>query len=101
MWAENSVFYQIYPLGFCGAPAENDGITVSRLRKVADWAGHIEKLGANALYLSPIFESDRHGYDTRDYRKVDRRLGTNEDFKAVCETPLMAAGAFPEKIPPR
>ena len=85
MWAENSVFYQIYPLGFCGAPEENDGVTVNRIAKVGDWAEHIEKLGANAVYLCPIFDSDRHGYDTRDYRKLDPRLGTNEDFRKVCE----------------
>ena len=83
MWANESVFYQIFPLGFCGAPLENDGKEVSRIGKVADWAEHIQKLGANALYLSPVFESDRHGYDTRDYRKIDCRLGTNEDFAAV------------------
>ena len=86
MWAENSVFYQIYPLGFCGAPRENDGATVNRIGKISDWAGHIQKLGANALYLGPIFESDRHGYDTRDYRTLDCRLGTNGDFKEVCRT---------------
>lgn len=86
MWAENSVFYQIYPLGFCGAPKENDGVTESRILKIGDWAEHIEKLGANALYLCPVFESDRHGYDTRDYRKVDCRLGTNEDLRSVVDT---------------
>ena len=86
MWADKSVFYQIYPLGFCGAPKENDGVPVSRIGKIAGWAPHIQKLGANALYLSPIFESDRHGYDTRDYRKIDCRLGTNQDFAQVCET---------------
>ncbi len=86
MWADESVFYQIYPLGFCGAPGENDGVTVNRIQKVADWAGHMEKLGVNALYLCPIFESDSHGYDTRDYRKLDCRLGANGDFKQVCET---------------
>ena len=86
MWANESVFYQIFPLGFCGAPLENDGKEVSGIGKVADWAEHIQKLGANALYLSPVFESDRHGYDTRDYRKIDCRLGTNEDFAAVCKT---------------
>lgn len=86
MWAKESVFYQIYPLGFCGAPGENDGVAVNRIQKVADWAEHMERLGANALYLCPIFESDSHGYDTRDYRKIDCRLGTNEDFKQVCET---------------
>lgn len=85
MWAENSVFYQIYPLGFCGAPKENDGVTVNRIAKVGQWADHIRRLGADAVYLSPIFESDTHGYDTRDFRKVDCRLGTNEDFAAVCD----------------
>lgn len=86
MWAENSVFYQIYPLGFCGAPKENDGITVNRIAKVGQWAEHIRRLGADAVYLSPIFESDTHGYDTRDFRQVDCRLGTNADFAAVCDT---------------
>ncbi len=85
MWAYDSVFYHIYPLGFCGAPHENDGVTVPRILKIADWAGHIEKLGADAVYLGPVFESDCHGYDTRDYRKVDCRLGTNDDLKAVCK----------------
>ena len=80
MWANESVFYQIYPLGFCGAPKENDGVLVNRLEKLAAWAPHIQKLGANALYLSPVFDSDRHGYDTRDYRTVDCRLGTNRDL---------------------
>ena len=86
MWAYESVFYQIYPIGFCGAPRVNDGITVPRIRKAADWAEHIARLGCNAVYFSPIFESDSHGYDTRDFRKVDCRLGTNADFAAVCET---------------
>ena len=86
MWAYESVFYQIYPLGFCGAPSQNDGNPVSRITKLADWAEHIRSLGANALYLSPIFESDAHGYDTRDFRKIDVRLGTNQDFAEVCRT---------------
>ena len=37
MWAYESVFYQIYPLGFCGAPFENDGIQEHRILKVLDW----------------------------------------------------------------
>ena len=85
MWAYESVFYQIYPLGFCGAPFENDGVPEHRILKVNDWIPHIEKLGANAIYFSPVFESDTHGYNTRDYTKIDTRLGTNEDFRSVCE----------------
>ena len=91
MWANESVFYQIYPLGFCGAPFENDGKLVSRIKKVEDWIPHIQKLGANAIYFSPVFESDTHGYNTRDYTKIDCRLGTNEDFKEVVDK-LHAAG---------
>lgn len=85
MWADESVFYQIYPLGFCGAPFENDGNQVSSILKVIDWIPHIKKLGCNAIYFSPVFESDTHGYNTRDYTKIDVRLGTNADFKKVCE----------------
>ena len=58
MWAYESVFYQIYPLGFYGAPFENDGVPEHRILKVNDWIPHIEKLGANAIYFSPVFESD-------------------------------------------
>lgn len=84
MWAYESVFYQIYPLGFCGAPFENDGVLEHRILKVLDWIPHMKKLGVDAIYFSPIFESDTHGYNTRDYRMIDTRLGTNEDFKEVC-----------------
>ena len=85
MLAYESCFYQIYPLGFCGAPYENDGVRESRILKVLDWIPHIRKLGMNAIYFSPVFESDTHGYNTRDYTKIDVRLGTNEDFKKVCD----------------
>ena len=85
MWAYESVFYQIYPLGFCGAPFENDGELNHRILKVEEWIPHIKELGCNAIYFSPLFESDTHGYNTRDYRKLDCRLGTNEDFKQVVE----------------
>lgn len=85
MWAYESVFYQIYPLGFCGAPFENDGVLEHRIKKVNDWIPHIKKVGANAIYFSPVFESDTHGYNTRDYTKIDTRLGTNEDFAEVCD----------------
>ena len=84
MWAYESVFYQIYPLGFCGAPFENDGVLTHRIKKVEDWIPHMKKLGIDAIYFSPVFESDTHGYNTRDYKKIDVRLGTNEDFREVC-----------------
>ena len=83
MWAYKSVFYQIYPLGLCGAPFENDGVETHRINRISDWLPHIKELGADTVYFSPLFESDTHGYNTRDYFKIDCRLGTNEDFKAI------------------
>lgn len=85
MWAYESVFYQIYPLGFCGAPLSNDGLMVPRIQKVKEWIPHLQKLHIGAIYFSPVFESDNHGYDTRDFRKIDCRLGSNQDFKEVCD----------------
>lgn len=81
-WSNNAFFYHIYPLGLCGAPRQNDLNTppVARLEKIYGWLDHIQSLGCNALYLGPLFESSSHGYDTADYYRVDRRLGSNEDL---------------------
>lgn len=84
MWADETVFYQIYPLGFTGAPFVNDGIPVSRILKLKDWIPHIQKLGVGAVLLNPVFASVSHGYDTTDLRQPDCRLGSNEDMAAVC-----------------
>lgn len=85
MWQNENIFYQIYPLGFCGAPEENDGKTIGRIRKVFDWIDYMSGLGIDAVLFNPIFQSDRHGYDTRDYTQLDCRLGTNDDFIKLCE----------------
>lgn len=81
----NQVIYQIYPLGFTGAPKENDGKLEHRILKALDWVDYYEKLGITAILFNPIFESDRHGYDTRDFTKIDCRLGTNANFNKVCD----------------
>lgn len=81
-WYENAAFYHIYPLGLCGAPKLNEGHEVTeRFDKLLPWISHIKKIGCNAIYLGPVFESVGHGYETTDYKTVDRRLGTNESFK--------------------
>ncbi len=85
MWYEESVIYQIYPFGFCGAPERNDGVEVSRILKVKELVPHLLALGVNAVYFCPLFESSAHGYDTADYSRLDVRLGTNEDLQNVCE----------------
>ncbi len=82
-WYENAVFYHMYPLGMTGAPKENplsENNDSKRFDELDLWVSHMQKLGCNALYIGPLFESSSHGYDTRDYKLVDRRLGTNTDF---------------------
>ena len=93
MWAEESVLYQIYPLGMCGAPFENPaspGTPVSEedntdghgaILQVIGWIPHLKKLNVNVVLFNPLFESDTHGYNTRDFFRVDRRLGTNGDIR--------------------
>lgn len=81
-WYDRAVFYHIYPLGLCGCEKENDYKPhESQFPKLAQWAEHVADLGCTAIYIGPLFESATHGYDTTDYRKVDGRLGTNDDFK--------------------
>lgn len=81
-WFESSFMYQVYPLGLCDAPYENDGVLAHRLRRLLDngWVDHMSKLGSECLLLNPVFESISHGYDTTDYKKVDCRLGDNQDL---------------------
>lgn len=86
MWFNKSVIYQIYPFGFVGAPTENDGVLSHRILKVIDFVPHLKKLGIDCVYFCPVFESSAHGYDTSDFTKIDVRLGTNDDFKKMCDT---------------
>ncbi len=82
-WYDEAVFYHIYPLGLTGAPKQNPyGEPEHRLNTLLPWITHIKKIGCNALYIGPLFESVGHGYETTDYKKLDSRLGTNEDLAA-------------------
>lgn len=87
-WYNEAIFYHIYPLGLTGAPKTNDySASVSRLNTLLPWIDHIKEIGCTALYIGPLFESVGHGYETTDYKKLDSRLGTNENLKnfvAVC-----------------
>lgn len=85
-WYDEAVFYHIYPLGLTGAPKTNSyGEPKHRLNTLLPWIGHIREIGCNALYIGPLFESVGHGYETTDYKKLDSRLGTNEDLTAFVE----------------
>ena len=89
-WYDEAVFYHIYPLGLTGAPKQNSyGEPVHRLNTILPWISHIKEIGCNAIYIGPLFESVGHGYETTDYKKLDSRLGTNEDltnFVAECHS---------------
>lgn len=80
-WYDEAVFYHIYPLGLTGAPKQNSyGEPEHRLNTLVPWIAHIKEIGCNAIYIGPLFESVGHGYETTDYKKLDSRLGTNEDL---------------------
>ncbi|MBK5200024.1 MAG: alpha-amylase, partial [Spirochaetaceae bacterium] len=68
-WFERANFYQFYPLSYA-----HGAYSLSELEM---WSEHLKSLNINAIYLSPIFESMSHGYDTTDYYRVDSRLGDN------------------------
>lgn len=87
-WYDEAIFYHIYPLGMTNAPKINDySAPQHRLMTLVPWISHIKEIGCNALYIGPLFESVGHGYETTDYKKLDSRLGTNEDlteFVKIC-----------------
>ena len=86
-WYNKACFYHIYPLGYCGQLQPNDYVSepTGKIKDVIKQIPQIKAMGLNAVYFGPVFESVRHGYDTVDYRVIDRRLGTNADFKEVCD----------------
>lgn len=81
----SSFLYHIFPLGACGAERTNDFFSppVPRLRQIHGWLDHVQSLGADTLFLGPVFESGSHGYDTANYYELDRRLGTRADLAAL------------------
>lgn len=82
-WYDEAIFYHIYPLGLTNAPRKNPySEPEHRLNTLLPWLDHIKSIGCNAIYIGPLFESVGHGYETTDYRRLDSRLGTNEDLTA-------------------
>lgn len=80
-WYDEAIFYHIYPLGMTGAPKQNTyGEPEHRLNTLIPFIPEIKKMGFGAVYIGPLFESVGHGYETTDYKKLDSRLGTNEDL---------------------
>ena len=61
MWYDEAVVYQIYPLGLCGTPLQNDGDQAQagehRILRVLDWVEHIKRLGVTCVLFNPLFET--------------------------------------------
>ncbi|KAA8494950.1 Neopullulanase 2 [Porphyridium purpureum] len=95
-WYSHGTIYHLFPLGSPGQkPGEGGSFghvperldpnaqPVERLLDIRKYYDYLQEMGITAVQFTPIFESGTHGYDTYDYMKVDRRLGTNETFKTV------------------
>ena len=80
-WWRGGVIYQIYPRSF----KDSDGDGVGDLRGITAQLGHVAQLGADAIWLSPIFKSPMKdfGYDISDYCDIDPLFGTLADFQAL------------------
>ena len=81
MWWHDAVIYQIYPRSF----QDSDGDGIGDLQGIASRLDHIRHLGADALWLSPIYPSPLadSGYDVSDFTAVDPVYGSLEDFDAL------------------
>ena len=96
-WAKNAVVYQVFPARFASsqpvpeevwyqAPMDGRADLKGDLKGMADRLEYIRDLGADVLYMTPVFKSNSvHKYDTIDYYTVDPSFGTNEDLIALVE----------------
>ena len=77
-WWRQAVVYQIYPRTFCDSNGDNFG----DLKGVISKVGYLSELGIDAVWLSPFYPSKLYdgGYDVDDYRDIDPRIGSLEDF---------------------
>ncbi len=80
-WWQSAVVYQIYPRSF----ADSDGDGVGDIPGIVSRLDHLERLGVDVVWLSPVYPSpmDDNGYDISDYRDVDPTFGTLADLDAL------------------
>ena len=99
-WVKDAIFYQIFPDRFCrseryhaagkfvpwGTKPTRENMFGGNLAGIESKLTYIKSLGANAIYLCPIFKSNsNHRYHTVDYFEIDPVLGTLADFDRLVE----------------
>ncbi|BBA47089.1 maltooligosyl trehalose synthase [Bifidobacterium bifidum LMG 13195] len=86
---DTTIWWQVYPLGFTGAPIrpsnEGERALTPRLDAIIPWLDYLIDMGANGLLLGPVFASETHGYDTVDYYRIDSRLGDDAAFDRLID----------------
>lgn len=77
-WWQTAVIYQIYPRSFC----DSNGDGIGDLQGIIQKLDYIQKLGVDAIWLSPVYRSpqDDNGYDISDYQDIDPMFGTLADM---------------------
>ena len=83
LWWRQAVVYQVYPRSF----KDSRGSGLGSIAGVTEKIDYLAELGVDAIWLSPFYPSQLAdgGYDVDDYRNVDPRLGTMDDFDAMAE----------------
>ncbi|XP_011645433.1 maltase 1-like [Pogonomyrmex barbatus] len=83
-WYKNSLIYQIYPRSF----KDDDGDGIGDLKGITSKLEHVRDIGADALWLSPIYSSPQadFGYDISNFTDIHEEYGTLEDFDELVET---------------
>lgn len=115
-WLKGGIIYQIFPDRFYNSGTKKKNVPDDRvmradwgnepewrptpegkvlnndffggdLKGIQEKLPYLKSLGVNCIYLNPIFEAhSNHRYDTADYGKIDPVLGTEKDFKNLCES---------------
>lgn len=115
-WLRGGIIYQIFPDRFASSGTKKQNVPSDRvlrtdrdgdpywiptaegkvlnndyfggdLNGIEQKLGYLKSLGVTCIYLNPIFEAQsNHRYDTADYEKIDSMLGTEKDFKSLCES---------------
>ncbi|WP_460768688.1 glycoside hydrolase family 13 protein [Mariniluteicoccus flavus] len=80
-WWRTATVYQVYPRSFC----DSDGDGVGDIPGITARLDHLEALGVDVVWLSPVYRSpmDDNGYDISDYTDVDPTFGTLADLDAL------------------